>query len=168
MAEKHTLESCAVVEGFGEFTSPEASGSSSRFEVLGREGNLFRIRMNDRHYSASVLSFDGEKKLAIINIGGSVYHVRLVEPLDRLIDEMGFLRAAKHSVKEIRSPMPGLVVEIFVIPGQLVAEGDRLFSLEAMKMENIVKSPGEGVVQDVFVKKGAAVDKGQLIIMFEE
>jgi len=168
MAEKHALGSLAFVEGFGEFSFPETEGSTSRFEILGRDGHQFRIRLNDRHYSASVTSFDVEKKSATINIGGSEYRVRLVEPLDRLVEEMGFLRAAKHSVKEIRSPMPGLVVDVFVAPGQHVAEGDRLFSLEAMKMENIVKSPGEGVVQDVFVLKGSAVDKGQIIIVFEE
>ncbi len=146
MAEKHALGSLAFVEGFGEFSFPETEGSTSRFEILGRDGHQFRIRLNDRHYSALVTSFDVEKKSATINIGGSEYRVRLVEPLDRLIEEMGFLRAAKHSVKEIRSR----------------------FSLEAMKMENIVKSPGEGVVQDVFVLKGSAVDKGQIIIVFEE
>jgi biotin carboxyl carrier protein len=89
------------------------------------------------------------------------------EPLDHLINDLGFLKASKHSVKEIKSPMPGLVVNIFVEEGQSVAEGEKLLSLEAMKMENILKSPGDGIIKSVKVSKGNSVDKNQILVVFE-
>ncbi len=46
--------------------------------------------------------------------------------------------AAGKQVKEIKAPMPGLVLEISVTDGQAVKEGDRILILEAMKMENSI------------------------------
>ena len=53
-----------------------------------------------------------------------------------------------------------------VKPGDAVKQGDPLFILEAMKMENIIKSPGEGTVKAVKAKKGDSVEKNQVLIEF--
>lgn len=157
----------AIVQGFGEYPLPLSGDASSQLEVLSRKGNSFRIRFEGRQYSAEVVHFDPQSKTAQINIDGSDYFISIEEPIDRLIKELGFLQAARHSVKEIRSPMPGMVVNVFVSAGQVVHEGDALFGLEAMKMENIIKSPGEGTVREVCVSKGAAVEKNQILMEFD-
>ena len=63
--------------------------------------------------------------------------------------------------------MPGLVVQTFVQVGQEVHAGDNLLSLEAMKMENIIKAHGTGIIKQILVTKGQSVNKGQLLITFE-
>jgi biotin carboxyl carrier protein len=67
----------------------------------------------------------------------------------------------------LKAPMPGLVLEFRVVPGDKVVEGDALVVLEAMKMENILKSPGEATVKSIEVTKGQAIEKNQVLITFE-
>ncbi len=135
--------------------------------ILHREGRNIDILFKNKLIKANIKSFDAESKQALINVNGFDFSVKINEPIDILINELGFLTAHKHSVKEINSPMPGLVVKLFVSVGQAVQEGENLLSLEAMKMENIIKSPGEGQVKSILVSSGEAVDKGQLLIEFE-
>lgn len=63
------------------------------------------------------------------------------------------------------APMPGTVVRVEVGPGAVVAEGETLIVLEAMKMEHAVRAVAQGVVLDVLVRPGEAVDNGQLLIV---
>jgi biotin carboxyl carrier protein len=73
----------------------------------------------------------------------------------------------QHKVDEIRAPMPGLVLQILVGPGEEVKRGDTLLILEAMKMENVIKSPGDGLIGQVSVEKGQPVDKGQVLFRMQ-
>jgi biotin carboxyl carrier protein len=136
-------------------------------KIISQEGNVIRLLYNNKSYQLLVKRFDPEKKEAKINVDGYDFEVKVKEPLDHLINELGFLKASKHSVKEIKSPMPGLVVNIFVEIGQTVNEGDKLLSLEAMKMENILKAPGDGIIKSILINKGNSVDKNQVLIAFE-
>ena len=63
--------------------------------------------------------------------------------------------------------MPGRVLKIMVKAGDQINIGDSLLSLEAMKMENILKSDGEGIVKEVFISEEQVVDKGEVLMEFE-
>ena len=80
---------------------------------------------------------------------------------------MGFGIAAAKQIKEIKAPMPGLVLEIAVRDGQEVNEGDKMLILEAMKMENSILIHANATIKKVIVKKGQAVEKGQVLIELE-
>jgi len=69
-------------------------------------------------------------------------------------------------MKEIKAPMPGLILDIKVAPGDVVKKGDVLVILEAMKMENSIKSPGDGMVKIVRVGLKQSVEKNQVLIQF--
>ncbi|GAA4438306.1 pyruvate carboxylase [Bremerella cremea] len=66
--------------------------------------------------------------------------------------------------KQIGSSMPGMVVTIAVEPGEKVAKGQKLLSLEAMKMETTVYAEVEGTVEQVLVKPGSQVETGDLMV----
>ncbi|QDU76310.1 2-oxoglutarate carboxylase small subunit [Bremerella volcania] len=66
--------------------------------------------------------------------------------------------------KQIGSSMPGMVVTIAVEPGEKVAKGQKLLSLEAMKMETTVYAEVAGTVEEVLVKPGSQVETGDLMI----
>jgi biotin carboxyl carrier protein len=153
------------VEGLGVYSQDPAA--SSEFNVVARDGDHIKINFKGRIYDAVIRNFDAAKKETYINVSGMNYKVRIHEPLDQLVASLGFLSSGTHSVKEIHSPMPGLVVDVFAGIGQTVNEGDKLLSLEAMKMENIIKSPGSGVIKEIHISKGQAVDKNQKLIQFE-
>ncbi len=82
-----------------------------------------------------------------------------------LLRVMPFKAPADMS-KFLLSPMPGLLVDVAVKPGQAVQAGERLAVIEAMKMENILTATQDGVVKDVMAAKGESLAVDQPIIAF--
>lgn len=64
------------------------------------------------------------------------------------------------------TPMPGTVIEITVKPGQSVKKGDRLLTLEAMKMEHTIYAPADGVVKQIHCKIGDLINEGVELLEF--
>jgi propionyl-CoA carboxylase alpha chain len=64
------------------------------------------------------------------------------------------------------SPMPGLLVEVAVKPGQQVQAGEKLAVIEAMKMENIVVAAHDGVIARVVATPGESVAVDEVILEF--
>ena len=62
--------------------------------------------------------------------------------------------------------MPGLLVEVAVLPGQAVRAGERLAVIEAMKMENVLVAQRDGVVARVAASKGKSLTVDQVILEF--
>ena len=65
---------------------------------------------------------------------------------------------------DVVSPLSGTVVEIHVPVGHEVQRGDRLITLEAMKMNTAVSAPRGGGVKSIEVQVGAAVQEGQVLL----
>jgi len=68
---------------------------------------------------------------------------------------------------EVRSPMPGKILEVRVAEGATVEAGQVLLLLEAMKMENSLTAEGAARVKRIHVSSGELVDLGQLLIELE-
>jgi propionyl-CoA carboxylase alpha chain len=68
--------------------------------------------------------------------------------------------------KLVISPMPGLVVQMDVEPGQTVREGEIVCVIEAMKMQNIIRAEREGVVKSVGPKAGDSVAADEVLVEF--
>jgi propionyl-CoA carboxylase alpha chain len=84
----------------------------------------------------------------------------------QLLDLMPF-KAPPDLSKVLLSPMPGLLVDVTVAPGQAVRAGERLAAIEAMKMENILFATQDGVVAEVAAKKGDSLAVDQVILRFQ-
>ncbi|MDY3551183.1 pyruvate carboxylase [Gemmata sp. JC717] len=76
-------------------------------------------------------------------------------------------KAENGNAKHIAAPMPGAVVAVAVAPGEEVAAGAKLLTLEAMKMETTIYADRPGKVAEVLVRPGAQVEGGDLVIRFE-
>lgn len=69
--------------------------------------------------------------------------------------------------KQVLSPMPGLVKTINCAPGDMVAEGQELCVIEAMKMQNSLSAAASGKVKAVNVKPGDTVEEEQVLVELE-
>lgn len=75
--------------------------------------------------------------------------------------------AGRKNDGKVKPPMPGKIVEVKVKEGQIVAEGDILVVLEAMKMQNDLKSPIAGKVLRVNVSDGTNVEASTVLVEIE-
>ncbi len=127
----------------------------------------FHCLHNGKKVVAEVKSISPNNKSIEIRLAGHNYKVQVQDKLDQLIKEMGLENIEDGKLDAVHAPMPGMVLEILVEPGQKIETGMDLLILEAMKMENVIQASGEGVVSNISIQKGAAVDKGQLLIEME-
>jgi biotin carboxyl carrier protein len=119
-----------------------------------------------RSLEAELLAVDLEAKTLQIRLGHKTTTLQLKDRFDLLLAEMGMNAVGSGNLKEIKAPMPGLILDLKVAPGDVVKKGDVVLILEAMKMENSIKSPGDGVVKEVKVSLKQSVEKNQVLLQF--
>jgi propionyl-CoA carboxylase alpha chain len=118
---------------------------------------------NGKHFTAQIereglwtrVSHNG------LRIEAMVLNARAAE-LQRLMP----YKAPADMSKFLLSPMPGLLVDIAVKPGQAVLAGERLAVIEAMKMENILTAAQDGTVGELLAAKGESLAVDQPILKF--
>lgn len=126
--------------------------------------NQLHVLHRGKAYLVELLDTNLAAQTYTLRVNGARYTVNVDDELDQLVQKLGLHTHGSQKVNSIKAPMPGLVLNIIVEPGQEVRKGDPLLVLEAMKMENVLKSTGDGLVKSIVVQKGQAVDKGQLLI----
>ena len=129
---------------------------------------LSETSFNMLHYHRSINAVlhdeDETAKHQVLDIQGELYTVQIKDSLDQMLETMGYSKDAGKHVKEIKAPMPGLVLEVHVTEGQEVKEGDKLLILVAMKMENSIHVHQDAMIKRIAVSANQAVEKGQLLI----
>ena len=68
----------------------------------------------------------------------------------------------------LKAPMPGVILEVNVKPGDKVTRGQQVAILDAMKMHNVVGAPRDGTIAEVCVAAGQSVGHGDVIVTFAE
>jgi biotin carboxyl carrier protein len=134
--------------------------------VAGADGQ-FHVLQDGKSYQVNLMTADFLNKSITLEVNGSEYTVELLDSFDRLVDRLGLAKSASVKIDAIEAPMPGLVLDVMVAPGDTIEKGTPLAILEAMKMENVIKAPGEAKVQSIEVEKGQSVEKGQILIRLE-
>jgi pyruvate carboxylase len=96
------------------------------------------------------------------------------QPREVLVEDRSLAGEAKahpkadpNNPKHVSAPMPGLVVNVAVAAGEQVAAGQKLLTLEAMKMETTVYAEAAGRVAEVLVRSGTQVEAGDLLVRLE-
>lgn len=77
------------------------------------------------------------------------------------------VQADPNDPNHVAAPMPGLVVVVAVQPGDKVKLGQKLVTMEAMKMETTLYAEKEGKVAEVLVKTGSQVETNDLVVRLE-
>ncbi|GAA0877946.1 biotin/lipoyl-binding protein [Algoriphagus jejuensis] len=123
------------------------------------------IRGNES-IEAELVSIDRPTKTLQIRIGHQTATLQLKDRFDLLLKKLGMSTNGNDRLKDIKAPMPGLILDLKVKQGDQVKKGDVILILEAMKMENSIKSPGDGIVKEVKVSLKQNVEKNQVLILF--
>ncbi len=71
----------------------------------------------------------------------------------------------ESSVSVIKSPLPGVILEVSVKVGDAVKKGQKLLILEAMKMENNINADRDGVIKEIKVGKGDSILEGTNLLV---
>lgn len=141
----------------------------------------FKFRINGNEYQTEIISVDDN--IAEVSINGMTYSVEIdrkvpVTKTPKLVRTMAVPSTDSHpSVSKtaspsapkgtgnIKSPLPGVILEIYVKEGDNVKIGQKLLMLEAMKMENNINTDKEGRVTSIKVSKGDSVMEGDILIV---
>ena len=160
MSEKNKLYKVSV-NGFDfEFNEEQVKS----IDLVQQSAEKFHLIQDHRSVNAKLVEADRTAKKQTIEIDGENYVVTIKDELDQVMDQMGFNTAGSKHIKEIKAPMPGLVLEISVSEGEQVMEGDKILILVAMKMENSILIHADATIKRIAVKVGQAVEKGQVLV----
>ncbi len=126
---------------------------------------ITRVRLNGKTLTVYDLGTDGNKRRLRVN--GKTLEVKVKTPGMRALEIIGKTTASGGKTKDLRAPMPGLVKAVFVETGQSIEAGAPILTLEAMKMENMLKAPAAVRIKAVRVASGAAVEKNAVLVEFD-
>ena len=143
-----------------EFTEDEIIGS----ELSIKPNGAYSLLINHSSFNAKVIQANKTSKNQTVEVNGEIFEIEIKDELDQVLEKLGFNAVNNIQLKEIKAPMPGLVLDIAVEEGQQVVKGDKILILEAMKMENSIVIPTDATIKTILVKAGQSVEKGQVLV----
>ena len=137
--------------------------SRSRLNDIRIEGTV-----NGKPFTAQVERGTLKNPLALqVQHNGTRIEALVMSPRMAELHKLMPFKAPPDLSRFVLSPMPGLLVEVAVTPGQKVQAGERVAVIEAMKMENVLFAAQDGVVKKVVANKGESLTVDQMIVEFE-
>ena len=122
---------------------------------------------NGQPFTAQVERGTPRNPLAlVVQNNGTKVEAMVVSPRMAELHRLMPFKAPPDMSKFVLSPMPGLLVDVAVQPGQAVQAGERVAVIEAMKMENVLFAAHDGVVKSISAEKGASLTVDQIIVEF--
>jgi pyruvate carboxylase subunit B len=103
-----------------------------------------------------------------VEFEGRLFNVVVEDERTRHIRELASHVAPVETSRELRAPMPGLIVRLEVGEGDEVDAGDGLVVMEAMKMENELRADFPGRVASIEVQVGQAVERDEVLLRLEQ
>ena len=147
----------------------------------------FELSVGDKAYKVDVEKFDGKR--ALVKVDGKPYEIEVKKAADAVSKPPSLSMPSQPVTQkttpaaqepppvpvrsapsggEVTAPMPGLILEIMVTPGNQVVAGTPVIKMEAMKMENEIPSPVSGTVKTIAVKVGDNVSTDETLMVIEE
>ena len=134
------------------------------FKSMSEGQPIYSLILNGKSYEAIIeLTDDGWQ----VMLRGQMYMVDVEDERQRRLRMATGGASTQSGELKLKAPMPGLIVDIPVEPGQVIDKGDNLIILESMKMQNELKSPREGKVARINVKPGDSVNQNQVLLILD-
>lgn len=143
------------------------NGETVEVDVAPINDRMFHVLLNGKSFRCEVEKSDETGKSLIVKVNGRELPLEIRSELDVQLERMGLSDALAFTASDLKAPMPGMILDLYVQEGDEVDKGDQLLLLEAMKMENVIKAEGAGTVKNIQVAQGDKVEKNALLIEFE-
>ena len=167
---KHSRQPARVSDFEAKSGSSVVTTGDKRYEICSNwhlGGSRIRGTANGEAFTAQVERGVGRNPLAIrIMHNGTRLDTLVLTPRAAQLHALMPYKAPPDMSRYVLSPMPGLLVEVAVQPGQKVQAGERVAVIEAMKMENVLFAAADGVVANVLASKGESLVVDQPIVEF--
>ena len=134
----------------------------------------YTFTINGNEYHVDIKNIDDHT--ALLEVNGTRYEVEIHHKLKKTKTPT-LIRSAssgpakpeidkkeKGSAIPVPAPLPGIISGIFIKPGDIITKGQKIMTMEAMKMENQILAEKEGVVESVLVIPGQSVLQGDTLI----
>ncbi len=139
----------------------------------------FKFAIKGHDYDVEILEF--ESKIAKIDVNGTVYEVELEQEVKqsktpKLVRQEIQIRRQEQKIRktitktagfEVKSPLPGNILQLYVKNGDQVKLGDKLVLFEAMKMENTILAERDGEIKNLKVQVGDNMLQGETLMEIE-
>lgn len=146
----------------------EANEGALRYDIASdwQPGDiLLNARINDAESVSAQVERRGIRYHLILD--GAHYECMVLSPLGAELQARMPIKLPPDTSKMVLSPMPGLLTKLAVGVGDTVTAGQKLASIEAMKMENTLSALQDGVVSEILAKEGESLAVDQIIIRFQ-
>ena len=139
----------------------------------------YKLVINGNNYNVAI--GDVEETSATVEVNGTSYTVEFEKPITKSPAPIKIIKtstpAAVSAVNPItplapatgsspvKSPLPGVILEVKCAVGDTVKKGDVILILEAMKMENVIEATANGKIESIQVNKGDSVLEGDTLVV---
>ena len=167
---QNTRQTAMVTQYEAESGSSRIDTGASSYEICSNwhlGGARIRGTVNGQPFAAQIERGVGKNPLAIrVAHNGTRLDALVLSPRAAALHALMPYKAPPDMSRFVLSPMPGLLVDVAVQPGQKVQAGERVAVIEAMKMENVLFAVADGVVGKVLAAKGESLSVDQPIVEF--
>jgi len=166
----HAYTPVHVDEFVGETGSARVRVADTSYEIRSQSRlNDIAITgtVNGKAFTAQVERGTPKNPLALrVQHNGTRIDALVVSPRMAQLHRMMPFKSPPDLSRFVLSPMPGLLSQVLVEPGQKVQAGERVAVIEAMKMENVLFAAADGVVKKVVAVQGESLSVDQVIVEF--
>lgn len=130
-------------------------------------GNVYKVVINRIEDTIAEVEVNGTPYKVEMNKPTKKQVVTINRPAQTTTPPVARPQQATTGSSALRSPLPGIILEIHCKTGDAVKKGQKLLILEAMKMENVINADRDGVVKEIKVNKGDSVLEGADLVIIE-
>ena len=123
---------------------------------------IYSLILDGHSFEASI--YTTETGIQVL-LQGQLFEVQVEDERQQRLRQSSSAPQIRSGDLHIKAPMPGVVIDIPIEEGQVVAQGDNVIILESMKMQNEIKAPRDGTVNRLRVKAGESVDQNQILLI---
>ena len=167
---KHVYTPVHVDEFVGETGSARVRVADTNYEIRSRSrlnDIVITGTVNGKGFTAQIERGTPKNPLALrVQHNGTRIDALVVSPRMAQLHQLMPFKSPADMSRFVLSPMPGLLSQVLVEPGQKVQAGERVAVIEAMKMENVLFAAADGVVKKVVASQGESLTVDQMIVEF--